>query len=295
MTSAKRLAVGSIIVSLAVLGLKSLAYWLTGSIALYSDALESVINVAAATAALIAIRLAERPADRNHPYGHHKAEYFSAVLEGVLIIIAAGEILRSAYVGFLAPQPIVPSVEGLVVNLAAAALNGGWAWLLLSEGRKRRSPALLADARHLLADVVSSVGVLAGVVLALATGWYALDPALAALVALNILWSGWSLVKSSVDGLMDAAPPEDEVERIRQTISQAGEGALEAHDLRVRHAGRATFIEFHLVVPGALRVSEAHDICDRIEARLKAEIEGATVTIHVEPDEKAKHSGIVVL
>ncbi|MEC9369615.1 MAG: cation diffusion facilitator family transporter [Pseudomonadota bacterium] len=291
----KRIALGSIGVGAAVLGLKYLAYWLTGSVALLSDALESIVNVAAAIAAFVAISYSARPADAEHPYGHHKAEYFSSVIEGVLIVLAALLIFREAWDAYLAPRGIEAPVEGLAVNGLATAVNGAWCWVLLRHGRKRRSPALVADGKHLFADVLSSVGVFAGVSLAAATGWLVLDPLLAAIVGVNILWSGWGLVKESVGGLMDSAPPPEEVDRIREVISRHADGAIEAHDLRTRHAGRATFVDFHLVVPGKMSVSEAHDICDRIEKALREEVGTATITIHVEPEEKAKHSGIVVL
>lgn len=289
------LAYGSLVVGIVVLGLKTLAWWLTGSVALYSDALESIINVAAAAAALIAIRLSAKPADANHPYGHHKAEYFSAVLEGVLIVLAAVAILYESWNAFQSPRAVDYTVDGLAANGLATLINGIWCSILIRNGRRHRSPALVADGKHLLTDVVSSVGVLAGVILAHASGWTMLDPLLASLVALNILWSGWGLVKHSVGGLMDEAAPQDEVERIRTIISANAEGAIEAHDVRTRHAGRATFIDFHLVVEGAMSVREAHDICDRIEAALRADNGHVVITIHVEPDFKAKHAGIVVL
>jgi cation diffusion facilitator family transporter len=158
-----------------------------------------------------------------------------------------------------------------------------------------RSPALAADGRHLLTDVVTSFGVLAGLLLVPVTGLHQLDPALAALVALNILWSGWGLMKESISGLMDEAVPEKVLVQIREVIACNADGAIEAHDLRTRHAGRMTFIDFHLVVPGSMSVTDAHDICDRLERALKAKVEDALITIHVEPDDKAKHAGIVVL
>ncbi|WP_193555892.1 cation diffusion facilitator family transporter [Marimonas lutisalis] len=295
LTSTAKIAVGSILVGLAVLGLKALAWWMTGSIALLSDAMESTVNVATAIAALIAIRVAARPADSNHPFGHHKAEFMSAVLEGVMIIIAALLIFREAVQGFLEPRVLDAPLEGLAVNVVANILNAVWCWVLITRGRALRSPALVADGKHLLSDVISSVGVTAGVLLAILTGWWVLDPALAALVAVNILWSGWKVMTASLSGLMDEAVPEGELEMIRGVISEAGEGAIEAHDLKTRHAGQATFIEFHLVVDGQATVTQAHDICDRIEKALKARVPDARITIHVEPDDKAKHSGVVVL
>ncbi|MFC4731587.1 cation diffusion facilitator family transporter [Salipiger abyssi] len=295
MSRAMNIAYGSVAVGLAVLAIKTLAWWLTGSVALLSDALESIVNVATALAALIALRIAAQPADADHPYGHHKAEYFSAVLEGVLIVVAAILILREAWNAWENPRVISEPWLGLGINLTASVLNGIWCWVLLRAGRELRSPALAADGRHLMTDVVSSVGVTAGVVLAVLTGWWWLDPALAALVALNILWSGWQVVRGSVGGLMDEAAPEDEIEQMRALISANAEGAVEAHDLRSRRAGRALFVEFHLVVPGEMSVDAAHEICDRIEAALHGAFEGSRVTIHVEPEHKAKHSGIVVL
>ncbi|SIR28754.1 cation diffusion facilitator family transporter [Paracoccus thiocyanatus] len=295
MSATERIAFGSIAVGLIVLGLKTLAWRLTGSVALLSDALESTVNVATAVAALIAIRVAAKPADRDHPYGHHKAEFFSAVLEGVMIIVAALLILREAWHGFQNPRMLDAPLAGLLVNGLAGALNGLWCWMLISRGRRLKSPALVADGHHLLSDVISSAGVVVGVALAVATGWAVLDPALAALVALNILWSGWKVMASSLSGLMDEAVGEETLADIRATISDAAQGAIEAHDLRTRHAGPRTFIDFHLVVDGQTTVETAHDICDRIEQALKSKLPGALITIHVEPEHKAKHSGVVVI
>jgi cation diffusion facilitator family transporter len=291
MDRALKLALGSIAVGVLVLGLKYLAYRLTGSIALYSDALESIINVATAVAAFFAVRLSATPADHNHPYGHHKAEYLSAVLEGVLIVIAALTVLREAYFGFLAPRELQAPIKGLLVNGAATVINALWCLVLFRFGRQWRSPALVADARHLWADVVTSVGVVVGVGLVVVTGWQQLDSILAALVAVNILWSGWRLMRESIAGLMDEAVPEETLTRVKELISVHADGAIEAHDLRTRQAGRVTFIEFHLVVPGTMSVSDSHALCDRIEAALRSGIDGATITIHVEPEEKAKHPG----
>lgn len=290
-----QVAAASVLIGLVVLGLKGAAYWVTGSIALLSDALESIINVAAALAAFLALHISGRPADHNHQYGHHKAEYFSAVLEGVLIVVAAVSILRESYYGFLEPKFPDQPLQGLLLNGAATIVNAAWCFVLLRVGKARRSPALVADGKHLLSDVVTSGGVLVGFVLVPVTGWPQLDPLLAGLVAINILWTGWGLVRESVGGLMDAAPPGEVVARIRDLVSTHAHGALEAHDLRTRHAGRMTFVEFHLVVPGAMTVADAHAICDRIEQALEAEMEDTVITIHVEPEGEAKHTGVVVL
>ncbi|PTA69447.1 cation-efflux pump [Deinococcus arcticus] len=283
------------LVAVVVLGLKFVAYLMTGSVALYSDALESIINVAAAVAAVIALRVAARPADAGHPYGHTKAEYFSAVAEGVLVVLAAVSIAREAWPALFSPRAVDAPFAGLAVNLGASVINAVWASVLLRRGRALRSPALLADGRHILSDVVTSVGVLIGVVAARLTGLHVLDPLLALLVALNILYSGWHLVRDSVGGLMDAAVEPQTENRIRTLLSEHGQGALEMHDLRTRHAGRVTFVEFHMVVPGDMTVSAAHAICDRLEDALRAEMPEVNVTIHVEPQEQAKHHGVLVL
>lgn len=295
MNRATTLAAATVGVAVAVLGLKAVAWWLTGSVALMADALESIVNVAAATAALVAIRVSAAPPDANHPYGHAKAEYFSAVLEGVLIVVAALLILNESWDAWQHPSAPALPAQGLAISAFATGINGAWSWWLFRAGRRLRSPALLADARHLLADVVTSIGVVAGVAAVAMTGILWLDPLLAGLTAINILFSGWRLLRESVGGLMDEAVEPELLARIRGLVSQQAEGAIEAHDLRTRHSGRTTFVEFHLVVPGEMRVAEAHEICDRIEAALKQELGSAVITIHVEPEAKAKHQGVLVL
>ena len=295
MTKVVKLGIGSIVLGLVVLGLKLLAWAMTGSVALLSDALENTVNVVTAIAALVAIRVAALPADANHPYGHHKAELFSAILEGVMVIVAALTILHQAWAGWTNPQVLNAPLQGLLVNAGASILNAIWAYILIHNGRRARSPALVADGKHLYLDVVSSVVVTLGVLLAIETGWYWLDPALAAFVAVNILWSGWRVMHDSLSGLLDESLSDDVLTEVRRIIATEAVGAVEAHDLRTRTAGAATFIEFHLVVPGALSVSQAHDLCDRIEAGLKKLVQGCVVTIHVEPEFKAKHNGILVL
>jgi cation diffusion facilitator family transporter len=293
--SLSQIALGNLAVSVVVLGVKYAAYMLTGSVALYSDALESTINVATACAAIVAIRFAAVPPDEEHPYGHHKAEYMSAVVVGALIIVAALAILREAYYGYLAPKDIDAPWLGLMISTGATVLNALWSAFLIKQGKAHRSAALSADGKHLFADVVTSVGVLVGVTLVVVTGIKVLDPALAALVSLNVLWSGWAVVRDNVSGLLDESASPEELARIREIISINAEGSIEAHALRTRLAGKATFVDFHLVVAGTMPVCDAHDICDRIESGLKAAIPGVFVNIHVEPEGKAKHKGIVVL
>lgn len=296
MDRTQKAALASVGVGILVFGIKLYAWLLTGSIALYSDALESTINVVAAIAVFIALRVAARPADANHPYGHHKAEYLSAVFEGVLVVLAAVMILREAVLGILDPQPINAPVLGLAVNGGAAVINAIWATVLIKWGRRWRSPALAADGRHIMADVWTSAGVIVGVFIATYTGMPIIDPILAALVALHILGSGWSMVREATGGLMDEVPSDGFVEDIKEVIRLNADGAREAHDVRVRNAGRMSFVDFHLIVDSDMSVTEAHDICDRIENALKTHLDGAAVvSIHVEPAHKAKHEGIVVL
>ena len=295
MGRAERLAGAGILVGLLVLALKAGGWWLTGSAALYSDALESTVNVAASALAMGALRMAARPADANHPYGHEKAEFFAAVVEGVLVVVAAISILQAAWRSYVEPHPLTLSWQGVGLNVAATVVNAIWSTALIREGRRLRSPALSADGRHVRSDVVSSVAIVAGVGAVAATGIQLLDPAIAAAAAAHVLWSGLRVIATSVGGLMDAAPSEAVVARIRTLVGENADGAIEAHDLRMRHAGRASFLEFHLVVPGAMSVADAHAICDRVEAALRAEMDGINVSIHVEPEVKAKHHGVLVL
>jgi cation diffusion facilitator family transporter len=294
MTSGERFALGSLCAGCVVLGLKAAAWGLTGSAALYSDALESTVNVAASLIAWMALRLAARPADANHPYGHDKAEFFAAVIEGVMIVVAALLIFAEAWHAWRNPHPITTPFGGIGLNAVATVINGAWSFVLLAAGRRLRSPALQADARHLIADVVTSVGIAAGVFLAVWTGQYILDPLLAAATGIYVLWSGMRMISASVGGLMDEAPEPAVVDRIKALVANSASGAIEAHDFRSRQAGRSTFLEFHLVVPGSMTVAAAHTICDRIEDTLRAEMAHLMVTIHVEPEEKVKPGAVRV-
>lgn len=290
--NAQQLATGSIFVALAVMGLKIAAWKMTGSVALLSDALESLVNIGGAVMAWFAVRYAQRPPDAGHPYGHHKAEYFSAVIEGILIVVAALVIVHEAVNALSRPEMADWSPAGLLVNALAMAVNLLWAQVLLRAGARLSSPALSAGGRHLMSDVWTSAGVLAGLGLALASGWAILDPLLALLVAVNILREGWRVIASSVNGLMDMAAPEAERARIEEIIHRSAAGALQVHGLKTRRAGRALFVEFHMVVDGAMPVRAAHDICDRVEAALKAALPDAQAVIHVEPEHKLEPAGI---
>jgi cation diffusion facilitator family transporter len=291
----ERIAAASIAIGCLVLAMKAAAWWVTGSAALYSDALESIVNVAASVIAMAALRFAAIPPDASHPYGHDKAEFFAAVIEGVMIVIAALSIFHHAWETWRDLQPISQPGEGLALNALATVLNGAWSVVLIRGGRRLRSPALLADGKHLLADVVTSTGIAIGVALVVLTGYLALDAILAAATGVYVLWSGMATITSSVGGLMDAAPQPAVTRRVRELVAESAAGALEAHDLRMRHAGKLTFLEFHLVVPGAMTVAESHAICDRIEEVLRTEMPYLVITIHVEPEEKAKQHGVPVL
>ena len=285
----RQLAFWGIPLSLAVMGLKLLAWHITGSVALLSDGLESTVNVIAAVIAWMVVGYAAKPADEDHPFGHYKAEYVSAVVEGVLIVVAALLIVQEAAGAFAAPRlPEAPAL-GLVINAGAGAVNAIWAFVLIRAGRKYRSPALSADGQHIVSDVVTSVGVLVGLMLALATGYAILDPIMAMIVAVNILFQGWKVISHSVSGLMDHAVSAEEEASIKAAIASHAEGALNVHHLRSRQAGRATFIAFDLVVPSSMTVGEAHDICDRLEDAIQAAHPGAQCVIHVEPESEKAH------
>lgn len=284
----KQLAAINIGVAAAVVAIKYVAYVVSGSVALYSDALESLVNVMTAVAALFAIRISAMPADADHQFGHHKAEFFAAIFEGAMIAVAALLILMKVYSALMSGSTLESPGIGLLISAVAALINGVWAWRLIDRGTAWKSPALVADGHHLLTDVITSVGVIVGLGLAILTGWYILDPLLAAVVALNILWMGYRIASQSMSRLLDQAASPDIEKQIRSVIEANGHGALQAHDIRTRQAGRALFIEFHLVVPGTMTVEDAHAICDRIEDAIEKEIDGSEAVIHVEPDHKAK-------
>ncbi len=275
-----------------VLGLKLWGWRVTGSVALLSDALESLVNVAAAIFATWAIWYSQRPPDEDHPYGHSKAEYLSAVFEGALIVLASGAIIYTAVLRLLVPGPVRAPEVGIGFLLLASLLNGLWALYLIRVGRARRSAALEADGWHLFGDVATSVGVLAGLLIAWLSGIWIFDPLVALVVAGHILVMGLRLMKGSVGGLLDEAIDAKELGEIEQAIKAAMTGALEAHDIRTRRAGQKTFVEFHLVVPAAMTVEDAHRIADRIERAVAKVVPGAEVTIHVEPEGEMAHKGI---
>ncbi|MBX4335117.1 cation diffusion facilitator family transporter [Bartonella raoultii] len=278
----------SIFVACIVFALKYWAYHITGSVALYSDALESIVNILTALVAWWAVKISMKPADQDHPFGHHKAEYFSAILEGILIIIAAIIILKEAWIALSTIKLLQQPGIWLVIHLAASIINYIWGVILIRQGKIHRSPALKADGTHFITDVFTSLAILVGLVVGFFGGWSILDPILAIIVAVHILFQGWKVINNAVQGLMDVGVELNETMRIRELISANAHGALEVHDLRTRVAGRVTFIEFHLVVPATMQVGEAHQICDKIEGVLQKEFDNVRISIHVEPEEEAK-------
>jgi cation diffusion facilitator family transporter len=285
MKSLARFAWLSVATALATMVLKGYAAWLTGSLGLLSDALESLVNLGAALIALYTLRVATRQPDEKHPFGYTKAEYFSSAVEGGLIAVAAIAIVAAAVPRLIEPQPILRFDVGIFVSLLAAALNLGTALVLLSAGKRYDSIALEADAHHLLTDVWTSIGVVVGVGATVLTGWLALDPLIAMAVAVHILWVGTRMVRRSVLGLMDRALPEPDLERIRAILDAYRADGLDYHALRTRRAGRLRLVDMHLLVPGEMSVRDGHRIADEIEQKIRAQLPGAAVMTHLEPIE----------
>lgn len=282
--SLARFAWLSIAAALATIVMKTVAFALTDSVGLLSDALESGVNLVAAVVALVALTIAYRPADLDHHYGHSKAEYFSALAEGVMIMGAAVAIGLSATARLLDPRPLSDVGGGLAVSVAAAAVNGSVAAVLLRAGRRYRSITLVADGRHLLTDVWTSAGVVLGVAAVAITGWHRLDPLIALAVGVNIIVSGGRLVGQSVGGLMDAALPAGDHALIDHVLDgyRRAEG-IRFHALRTRQAGARRFVSLHVLVPGSWTVQAGHDLLERLETDLQDALGGAEVFTHLEP------------
>ena len=283
--SLKRYAWLSIAAAIATILLKGWAWWLTGSVGLLSDAMESFVNLAAAVVALAVLALAAEPEDAEHAFGHNKAEYFSSAFEGLLILVAAGAIIYTAAERLLSPQPLEAVGLGLVVSVVASGINLAVARVLMRVGREFRSITLEADAHHLLTDVWTSVGVIAGVGLVWLTGWLWLDPVIAIAVGMNILWMGWSLLKRSADGLMDVSIPAAELQAIEAILEDYEARGLKFHALRTRQAGSRAFVMLHVLVPGDWTVQAGHDWCEGIEGDIRRRLNHAHVTTHLEPRE----------
>ena len=273
----------SVATSLITMALKSGAYLLTGSVGLLSDALESGVNLAAALVALATLSYAHSGEDHDHNFGHEKAEYFSSGIEGALIFVAAGAIIWSAIPRLMAPQPLEQVGVGLALSVLAAGANLLCGWFLLKGAREHRSITLEADAHHLLTDVWTTAGVIAAVAVVYFTGWLVLDPLIAIFVALQILWTGWSLIRRSFDGLMDRAIPAGERARVVAILEQVRAQGGDYHRLRTRASGKKSFIDVHVLVPGSMSVHDGHDLAHRLESEIEAALPHAEVLTHLEP------------
>ncbi len=280
-----RFAIVSVVAALATIALKSGAWWLTGSIALLSDALESLVNLVAALAALAALWVAARPADQEHAYGHTKAEYFSSGFEGALILAAAASILFVAARRLLEPQPIAEPGIGLAITGIASLLNLGVARVLRRAGREYESVSLEADAQHLMADVWTSLGVIVGVAATALTGWHRLDAIVAIGVALLVIRAGFKLVRRSMLGLLDTSLPEETLGAITAILDSRAAVGVRYHALRTRQAGARRFISFHILVPGDWTVQRGHDLLEQIEEQVRAAVPNSVVDTHLEPIE----------
>ncbi|MFN8126142.1 MAG: cation diffusion facilitator family transporter [Candidatus Nanopelagicales bacterium] len=283
LTDLSRYGVLSLITGFVVLALKLGAWWVTGSVGLLSDALESLVNIAAAAVAIVALRTASRPPDSGHQFGHGKAEYFSALVEGAMIVVAATMIVISAVERLLNPQPLSEVGLGLVISVIASVLNGIVALILYRVGTAHGSLALIADSHHLVTDLWTTGGVLIGVVVVALTGWERLDPIIALAVAVNIVFVGVRLLRRSTAGLMDAALPADEVEKIRGVLRGYQGPEVTIHGLQTRSAGRQRFVSMHVLVPGVWSVDRGHDLCESIESDVRSTLPGTACITHLEP------------
>ncbi|MEI7556272.1 cation diffusion facilitator family transporter [Candidatus Chlorohelix sp.] len=278
----------SLATSFATITLKTVAFLLTGSVSLLSDAMESIVNIIAAFTALIALRIAARPPDKTHQYGHEKAEFLSSAIEGGLILVAAFAIINQAIPRLFNPKELESLGWGLGVSMVATLLNFIVARTLITAGRKHDSIALEADGKHLMTDVITSVGVVLGLLVVLPTNWLILDPIIAILVACNIVFEGGKLIMRSVDGLMDKTLPENEIERINKAINEVVKASNEQivfHNLRTRKSGGFRFADLHMLTPGNWSVQEAHQWTEEIEKALRQEFSNIRVSIHEEPIE----------
>ena len=278
----------SVFTSLVTIALKFGAWWLTGSVGLLSDAVEALVNIAAALVALAALTYSAAAPDREHNFGHEKAQYFSSGIEGALIFVAAGAIIWTAVPRLFSPQPLQQVGLGLVLSILAALANAGCAWVMLRAARSHRSIILEADARHLLTDVWTTAGVFAGVVLVLVTGWLVLDPVIAIAVALHILWTGWHLIRRSFEGLMDRAIPDEDRAAIVEVLETLRQQGGDYHALRTRVAGAKSFVDVHILVPGKMTVQAGHDLVEKLENEIQARLPHVEVLTHLEPLEDPK-------
>ncbi len=278
----------SLATSIVVIGLKFSAYLLTGSVGLLSDAVESVVNIVAALVALLVLAYSAAKPDAEHNFGHEKAEYFSSGIEGTLIFVAAGAIVWTAIPRLFAPQPLEQLGLGIALSVLASIANAGCAWIMLRAAREHRSITLEADARHLLTDVWTTAGVLIGVILVKVTGWLVLDPMIAIVVAIQILWTGWGLIARSFQGLMDRAIPDEDRAAIVEVLETLRHQGGDYHALRTRVAGAKSFVDVHILVPGKMSVQAGHDLVEKLEGEIRQRLPHVEVLTHLEPLEDPK-------
>lgn len=276
------LAVATAVFTIA---LKAGAYLLTGSAGLLADAAESIVNLVAAIVALVALKVAAKPADKNHHFGHTKAEYFSAAVEGIMIFVAAASIIVFAVIRLFDPRPLEQLGLGIAISLVATLANGAVGVILMRAGRRHNSITLRADGKHLMTDVYTSVGVAIGILLVMLTGWTVLDPLLAIGVGINILWAGYGLVKESTEGLMDISLPKEENQRLREILDAHTSETMAFHAIRTRESGTRKFMEMHMLVPGAWTVQQGHDAMEDLVGEIRQEFPDLWVTGHLEPIE----------
>lgn len=279
----------SVAVAAVTIAMKTLAWWLTDSVGLLSDAMESLVNLASAAFALLMVRIAQRPADADHPYGHHKAEYFSAGFEGLMIMVAAAGIMWAAVLRLRAPQPLEQVGLGLVLSVVSSALNGALAWAMLQSARMHRSMALEGDARHLLTDVWTSAGVVVGVALVVATGWLWLDPVVGILVAANILREGVHLVWKSSEGLMDRALEPEVLAEIHRTLEQFQHHTIRFDHVSTRRSGKRRFVDLHMHMPSNWTLGRAAALRAAVEQALMSAVPGLRATIQLLPTDVEAH------
>jgi cation diffusion facilitator family transporter len=281
--SSSKLAAVSITASICTIALKLFAFFLTNSVSLLSDALESFVNLIAATITFFMVRLSQKPADATHPYGHGKAEYISSVAEGFFIMVAAAAIIITAVQRLLHPVPLDKPGMGLLFSIAASVINLVVGLILIKNGKKRHSLALESDGHHLMTDVYTTGGVLIGLVIVYATRLYILDPIIAIIVGLNIISAGFSIVQKSLSGFMDSSIGKEYLDFVKNIFAEYKSQKIEFHGMRTRQSGSRKFITFHMLVPGAWSVQQAHSLSEEVEKKIRSSIPQVTITIHIEP------------
>ena len=295
-SKALKLTLLSLFISILIFGFKLLAFFITKSVAIYSDAMESIINIVSATIALLGTKIALKPPDEEHPYGYTKFEYFISICEASFIIGVSISIFWKAYQSFLYPKSFENLSTGFIIILITILLNSALSYFIYKQGKKENSPILISHAYHIFTDIITTGGVIAGVYIAQLSKLWIIDPIIASLISINILYFGYKIIKNSVSSLLDASLPQEKVTSIQNIIentiknfSHKDYKIHDIHDLKTRRAGRKGFIEFHLTVSGNMSVKMAHDLCDELEKKITDKFPELSVTIHIEPEEEKKN------